>query len=759
MVVFLENSCCKSQAHPNYKCDHEANRLKVCAPCGRKISFGNSKPSAFQITDKLEKLIQSHINKDYSLSNTKFPVGICCYCRLALCQRDRTEPPEKLKPFQKMPNYEDIQLVKETRNVKTCYCYICITGRNTTHNKIKKGKGHTLQLSNEINIDNGLIAAIVPAKIMQPPTDQNNNGPSSTTTICNNCLQKVGRGIAHSCSLQAARQNVVGLLETLPEKQQEQVIAQSLKKKMDSTKTAVEDIDSVRKNEITLSTLGSKLRICINPKEKKQNIFSHDSLSNFQLHTGVSSNHMKKMANLLRSNAGRKCIPPNFNQHMSETSKILENIYNESSALFDVDREKKDRPIIWADAQTALYTVIGKQNYDISDLQIKIMADSGQGFLKISMSIIPLSVSGDEKDFELDDKKRNTYKEGGTVGKKCVSTSVHRLILLCVVPGVKESYENLKILFDLISINNLSFKFLADFKLLLTVIGQQTASATYPCPYCFVTLADLRDISQLQSETNQSNEEELLTINARGWKLKTFGDLKEDHENYLKLGDKKKSAKDCHSTVNLPLFDEEDDTYVIEKCPIPELHVMQGFVNTLFWSGIVNCVGREKALIWPQKLGLVAKNYCGEIFEGNACRKLLQHADALLDPEIYEEVGELALIKFVTAFKEMDKLVTCCFSKKSIGSNVRDNLNRLFVAFKGIEMSETLKIHVLLDHLEHCLHFLGEDGLGKWSEQAGESVHRVFLRFWNKYKVNQIENPIYSIQLKKAVVEFSSQHI
>ncbi|XP_017471799.1 PREDICTED: uncharacterized protein LOC108370259 isoform X2 [Rhagoletis zephyria] len=42
-----------SISHPQHKCNHEENRFKVCAPCGRKIKFGSSKPSEFNITGKL----------------------------------------------------------------------------------------------------------------------------------------------------------------------------------------------------------------------------------------------------------------------------------------------------------------------------------------------------------------------------------------------------------------------------------------------------------------------------------------------------------------------------------------------------------------------------------------------------------------------------------------------------------------------------------------------------------------------------------
>lgn len=86
-------------------------------------------------------------------------------------------------------------------------------------------------------------------------------------------------------------------------------------------------------------------------------------------------------------------------------------------------------------------------------------------------------------------------------------------------------------------------------------------------------------------------------------------------------------------------------------------------------------------------------------------------------------------------------------------------------AYQATEMNETLKVHVLLDHLVQSLLFLGRpDGLGIWTEQAGESVHHFFLKTWDKYRVNCMTDAegsfvTYAERLMKAVVEFSSQHV
>lgn len=167
----------------------------------------------------------------------------------------------------------------------------------------------------------------------------------------------------------------------------------------------------------------------------------------------------------------------------------------------------------------------------------------------------------------------------------------------------------------------------------------------------------------------------------------------------------------------------------------------------------------EVAFLWPEKLSLSSKNYHGRVFEGNACRKLLKSADLLDDKNIYKDVGRIRLLRYINAFKAMDKVVSSCFSVKRIEKDIDKRIMEFKIMYEPTKCSTTLKIHVISQHLKDCLRFLDGDGLGIWSEQAGESIHREFLVHWNKYKVNSINHPSYSSNLKKAVVSFSSMHV
>lgn len=717
----------------DHKCDHEENRMKVCAPCGRKIIFGGKRSQDFLISKSHEELIRKYINTNFDTSDSKFPLSICSTCRRALADREKNICK---RPLQTMPKYEEIILPIQTRTTSECNCcYVCRVARFKGHSKQIKGRGHVLNVSNQIALSHDLNGTKC---ILVDKSEPSKNESRGSFEMCKKCFQQVGKGIFHPCASTSTsdsnvRDNVLKIVESLPEKQQNQIAASILKRKRSSGEQQSE--------EITLNTLGSKVRIALNPKPNKQVVFDAKKLDDFHVNSGVSCNHMKKMTSFLRNSAGRKSVPVSYEQNISQKLRTLEDVYMDDVFQFDTGNDQKEnRPVIWADAEELLDAVVEKRG-QIGIPKIKLMADGGQGFFKISLTILT------------EDYSAITESLGGSTRKKAKLTSVQKLILLCVVPEIKETYENLNLLVKLTKLNNIPFKFVSDFKVLLLANGQQTASATYPCPYCFVTLKELRH----PQDTLNENSEDIYDESA---KLKTYGDLKRDYNQFESLHKDKLKAKECHSTVNPPLFEENDDLYVIKKCVIPELHILQGFVNHLFWDGLVPMLTENIALLWPKKLHLISKNYQGRVFEGNACRRLLKEADKLHDPDICGKVGEKALHPYISAFNAMNKVVDSCFSNENFDNDLDQNLLELSEAFKSTGVSKTLKIHVLLDHLKQCLEFLdNDDGLGLWSEQAGESVHSKFLKVWERFKMNSIEDPNYIKRLKKAVVAFSSGNI
>ena len=220
------------------------------------------------------------------------------------------------------------------------------------------------------------------------------------------------------------------------------------------------------------------------------------------------------------------------------------------------------------------------------------------------------------------------------------------------------------------------YLFVADSKLLLICTGCQTSSASYPCPYCHVPL---REITSSVYVTVEDLHEDL-------WEERTFGKLEASYDIFTSIYDSnRKLAKNCNSTVEASLLKEEADVRVLDKCPPEELHEMMGFVNHTFWDGYVKVVGcREQALKFPQKLGAVAKDYHGMIFEGRACRDMLKQAHKILDGDVLGDTSPILVQPYVRAYQAMDKLVNHCFGTKLVDQDTAvDQLKELVVAYMG----------------------------------------------------------------------------
>lgn len=471
------------------KCTHEMNRLKVCAPCGQKLTL---KFSFKRISKKYEDLIKKYINSNFDTENPKYPLNICDTCRVTLSEHDDTNI-TSIRPLPKMPNYEYISLpeITPTFSIESdCNCFICLTGRSTVHIKRKLGKSLLKDFSTVIDRSNGLHGNS-PVKMLPKKVKEH----QANLHICPTCFNKIGKGLNHACAKISSKvKNMRKLLSNLSQMQQDQVVVNLLKERSLDQKNYDDTIKN--NNQIKLSSQGSKVRVALNEKKAKVIKVTHESLDKLQKTLRLPNRQMSKVTNFMRITAGKDAIEPNYKIHMAQNLNTLEEYYQTGYFEFDVEKIKTKikRPVVWAYADELLERILEERNI-VGNYKVKIMADGGQGFLKICMSVIP------EDETNPIIKKRKLYSEGGSAAYEHTATSVYKLIILCMVPKVSETHDNLKILFELIKLNNISFKFTADLKLLLTAIGQLTATASYPCPYCFISLDKLKN-SEVKNSTN-----------------------------------------------------------------------------------------------------------------------------------------------------------------------------------------------------------------------------------------------------------------
>ena len=109
----------------------------------------------------------------------------------------------------------------------------------------------------------------------------------------------------------------------------------------------------------------------------------------------------------------------------------------------------------------------------------------------------------------------------------------------------------------------------------------------------------------------------------------------------------------------------------------------------------------------------------------------------------------------ISGFREKPtkKVVKYCFSY-DLHEDYKGAIYDFRNSFNDLGIAVTPKVHAVFYHIIEFCDKRGT-GLGTFSEQASESVHRLFKKTWEKYKVSE-ENDKYGDNLFKAVTDFNS---
>ena len=125
----------------------------------------------------------------------------------------------------------------------------------------------------------------------------------------------------------------------------------------------------------------------------------------------------------------------------------------------------------------------------------------------------------------------------------------------------------------------------------------------------------------------------------------TFGKIKSNYEYFKETHHSyHESGRFSFNTVAKSLIEEENDGTIFQKCPVPEFHIMEGFVNHTFFNGLAKVIGLGNAMLFPMHINAVAKDYHGTKFEGNASRKILKEANKLTSRSVLGSIRLLYIL-------------------------------------------------------------------------------------------------------------------
>lgn len=487
---------------------------------------------------------------------------------------------------------------------------------------------------------------------------------------------------------------------------------------------------------------GSGLTLTIGkPKVQTVKTFTHTNVLKLRNKLNCSDKMMVDVMAANRTVYGRKSVQPHVKSVLTEYNSHLHEYFSVSQVSiedYSIDPKTKKKTIFYDEKPLVVCNSIDEfiretlemRDSNLHDSTLLLGFDGGQKFMKLCLNIV--------ENFSPDVKVKRCKYEDGVAAKTNKPSSVKKTLILAIMPDVKELYYNVSQILENFKTEFLHFPshtlwITADLKIANLTCGIQNHRCTHSCCYCIDTAP------WLDTEAP----------------MRTIGGLKHDYRSYVKAGSNRKNAMNFNNVVNQPLFDGDDEVEILDIfCP-PELHLYTGSVNYLV-EYLIKLTPHDYILdILKQN---VRKGYMGSSFEGNQCSEIMGMIDQL-QSTIQRNLGAACALACAPVFHTLRKLklvIAAAFSK-SLDPDYKNIISEFEKAYRELCIPVTPKVHIIFTHVvQWCERY--QTGLGRYSEQASESLHSDFIHFWENYSTG-IDHPDFGERLKSAVIAYNGRHM
>ena len=405
--------------------------------------------------ENIEKYVVSGLSAD----DDRLPTVICPTCRLVLHEYNQGSFDRTINLF----DHKQLGPLKPiTRSSFECTCFMCTFYRDAFRRAAK----------NE-NVPRGRPRTATPIPIK----------------VCNMCLSEISRGKEHNCQQNQRIHNILDFIDTSPPKADEKVVSTIVD-------VHVHVQPEAKELSFTRPQGGKPLTIMTSTQVKnRSNMQPKPSIDfeNFQKikeHQGLSAQKSLNLAKDLRcAFSNRKIITPDLKKKLIDKSHALDDYYEVKSLslvakIAEKTYGKIDAPVVYCVNIEGLVNFVAEER-GADDFELKIGVDGGGGFLKICLNILD---SGEERYVQ---SKRARY-EDGVASHILKSSSVKKLIILAIVPGVAETHENMFSIWRLIKFKDtfqhseVLARFATDLKMANILLGLMSHSCNHPCSWCDV---------------------------------------------------------------------------------------------------------------------------------------------------------------------------------------------------------------------------------------------------------------------------------
>lgn len=616
--------------HSRKAATHEENRNKVCIVCFRK--------GTYNITDSVKERIRLYFMENISFNDSRVPAAICGNCRAHLLEISQGK-----KLVDTLPESVDtstIVPIMSTRNCPeqiACSCQICQVARSHLKQNMPPKSPVGRRLSEEQRELNNSIST------------------ADVVKLCTSCQSVVRRGFSHKCNSNTLRENVIkNCCEDADGKTKDIVASKIIQEKMSASSS----------KQIILKTEISK-SLVVTIGGKKTKVLESPQLSDLQISLGASNVTMnRKIMPFIRNALGRSSVAPETDVYLKNRDKELEPFFSVCQLDFEETESSKtivNHPVVYCNDLKGLIDYISTAR-GIENANLKLGIDGGGGFVKFSLSLYESDVV--------------ESSHGSTWNKGFLNTGVKRIIIIAIIPEMKETYKNVSQIFNLLNLLSLDKKYTLalDMKMANIVAGIQSHACSYPCIYC---ICPKTEFSKMSSSCILRTLESV-SQNACAYKLTKNGE-----------------AKDFKSCVNEPLISGAANEIFLKHIPPAELHLLLRLTNKMFNE--IEKRSNDVATQWVTAVGIKRPMLHSGEFTGNMCKRLLHNTQRLMD--IISQAGlDDSLRKFVVALDSFNKVCSSCFGMTlapSFEQNILDFQNN----YLALGISVTSAAHIVFKHV------------------------------------------------------------
>lgn len=422
-------------------------------------------------------------------------------------------------------------------------------------------------------------------------------------------------------------------------------------------------------------------------KAEEKKVFNEKDVIKLVDDCNGSIREIRKVIKWMRNKFGRKFFTPHINEIIKKHVNSLSHLHESEIETF---HDKNGDPIETVISKVTDVNLFVNEIASIRNLknpELILGADGGQD------KCIITAIIKDEDNENLSDENENQIDFKPTGSK--------RVLVLAKADSIPENRYNIEVLWNSLNLNDvqLDFQLVCDLKLTNIILGIQSCTSLYACPFC--------DSCKENSVTKKPT-------NGRGrWRdngsLRTCNTISDNQSEWeIETNSNRSLLKNYKSCEFKPLKFKmcQYDTAVLFLLPPDPLHVNYlGPVNDVFDLLEENFPNELKTFYEKYHLKKSGQGPGGK-FHGPSIKQILRE-DCLNNLLTIIPTEAKQFTDYLRSIRELHKV--CTSSELNEYKNVLHDFRKNFdYLYDNFNLNMTLKIHVIFHHYEDYFDMTGK---------------------------------------------------